>query len=1309
MPGIKEQFSFQTLSKHFEQDTHIDVQHLEIDSIHLLHGETAQEDVLVVLYEASPNISFYDANGRLIDVDHYLPSNYRTQDTSGAQSVIANLRSTNADLFKTKDSYHDLLSSTFAMGGNKLALGLRKMIGLQTTASAVEQFRSYHRFAGSEDDFINFLKNRYDTFYQFLEEFILVQQQSGNGYVHITDHDNIIITPLNKRSGMAVIIETQDINGRLLPPNRWVITRTNENAKFEQALVFRTEDVKAFFEADGYEQTFETDRYKLYRRSDEIAIDSLLDNTDNMLELPLINNCYQILASDKNIIVVLSSKKEVSIINTHHSVVPHKWPRKIVLPELTECVRVDENLCLLFAQNNLGDVIVYDITTEHPTEIQRFGIYAKGFEVDQKGHLVFKSSGSNQLVKIKTNVTDLELPSDQQNIGSVLKSLAHLFKGESLFSQKEYAKVVTKEKVEEQQKMPSSFDAARYDFETNIEHMLATAGNDYEKLLAIQNKIAIARQNLAEELTAYAEKEEMLLVGQRLQMAINSIIRPAENKVRNMIEATRAETILRETQIFKGKIATLSDPSAYREILNTTRKFEEELRIMLPENSASIYTDFKAIQQELNATFSDQIANDGTVLQKFIAGEIEQIETAIKNTHEPRQLEILLSTHPAALELMTLLKQPFVLQHIAKEQKLSPAGIQSRLFQSLETRKKELKAEADRLEAEQNKAKLQLANMIQESIDFFVSNHSGGFSDLELSSNSSHRQINSDILKIENQFKDVRLAMELRRKLERRILERNREDLEKLVAFEGKYAYIQNDHDLYIDLESTIRSFPNWDLELIEKRGEAKAYMVSFIRSTDKAVYRPSTTENLRAGKAFELTEDDYQNFFESYENYISNENTFELLTALWAIHQGEAKSADYPQFSVDRLLALRPKDSTATKALRCALEKKNREQLERTRERYVPKISPEFIDETPYFQEKLREFIIKAKLQLATGSGIILLSGPPSTGKSAFLQFVASILNREYFEHAADKWQTKNSLVTAIKFGEHGPYATPAGFTRAITTPNSLINIEEIKEWPEALRKSLNPFFAGSKNFIAPDGTSYEIGDNILLCAAANLGSMYRQDDEPFTADFWSRIEVVEYNYAPGSVSRDYFNALHLPTKSHFLTMQDLTRSYFNCDQAPGGAEQKATYYSQQFLDFILLPKADEKIKRATIQKHVQEYFINGGNLSGEAFGPEESAKVALRRLKDFQGYTPLEFFDLYDHFTNEQALRSSRLAQLQSGDVEKYEQLRILTLALCNIEGCLRSLRELFHASAGQTEIEGTNREFIKCVHLLGLLGKL
>jgi len=220
----------------------------------------------------------------------------------------------------------------------------------------------------------------------------------------------------------------------------------------------------------------------------------------------------------------------------------------------------------------------------------------------------------------------------------------------------------------------------------------------------------------------------------------------------------------------------------------------------------------------------------------------------------------------------------------------------------------------------------------------------------------------------------------------------------------------------------------------------------------------------------------------------------------------------------------------------------------------------------------------------------------------------------------------------------------------------------------------------------------------------------MYRQDDEPFTADFWSRIEVIEYNYAPEQVDRDYYQNLHKPPTKKYLTIQDLVKDYFNMAFAPKEPRSRAIFLSRQFLEFILLPKADENVKRANLRTHIQEYFEQeSATTSNLSFSPEEATKIALRRLKDLQGYSAPEFFDLYDHFINQQNLNSRKLARLQTNDIEKYTQLKTIFFCLRYIEGCLRYLREKFYASAGQTEIEGTNREFIKSVYLLGLIGKI
>jgi len=366
--SIADQFTYQKLPNHFDRDTHIHVQGLEIHKVHVLAGETAEKDIIVVEYKDSPNLSFYDSEGKLVDIDHYLPDEYKTADMSGADAVISNLRGLNINKAKSTRDFKELLEATLIAGQNDLTNGLKIKFGFEATKGATKAFLNQYTISTSTEIAAQ-ITQYFTTFYQFLEDYILIQQKLQLGYIHITPKDNLIITPLNKRNGIAVILETKDSENHLLPPNKWTITRTHDVATFEQALVFRSEDIKSFFDTTGDTEVRTTDRYKLYHTLGEIAIDSLLDNTDNLLKVPLVNDCFQVLHSDSNIIVALSNEQEMTIINTHRSIVPHKWPKKVVLPEAMQWMRVDENLCTAFVQNLSGEILVLDITNDHPKEV----------------------------------------------------------------------------------------------------------------------------------------------------------------------------------------------------------------------------------------------------------------------------------------------------------------------------------------------------------------------------------------------------------------------------------------------------------------------------------------------------------------------------------------------------------------------------------------------------------------------------------------------------------------------------------------------------------------------------------------------------------------------------------------------------------------------------------------------------------------------------------------------------------------------------------------------------------------------------
>ena len=1309
------------LPDHFDPDPHLALAGAEVESVRVLAGEAEQDDTTVVTYRGNPCLSFYNTHGRLIDVDHYLPDAYRRKDAASVDVVLNNLPIKDRDVLERADRFAEQLGAVVDAGGGSLARGLDEAYGLKSELGVEEVFRQQYEL--NSDDSLLLLLDTFKNMDGLLRTYIRLQLATTNEYVHFTDGGGIVITPLDRRSGVAVMIETRDGAGTRLPPPGWRITRTNSATQLEKALTFRSADIREFFDPTILQSLNKTDRYVLYRKPNRLEFDSLLDDTANLLTVPLYNGCYQILSTDAEVIAILSGPRQLSIVNTHGSIVPQKWLQLLALPEEVSWVRVDENLTFAFCTKPNGELIILDIGGEEVTAHEQYeGLQAAhqrwqtGFSIDQTGALTLigiERDGGKQkksrLTRVRTNVNEVRMPGREKSLDAVFADLSDLFRGEALFEPTTFARrIVPEAPPAPEELLPSAIESARFDFETNVDHLLATAGTDYGALLKAREKLAIARENIAERFTTEAAESGIRLVGRRLRQTINSVVRPAERRVTALIEHTRAGQLLDEAKAFKEGMHELNEPGAYRDVLNAIRSGGQELRRMDPANAGRQYGEYKAIQTELNDLFSRQIAEDGNALQAFITKEIEQLEEAIAAAHEPRPLESILTTHPAALELLDLLKQPFVLQSIAREQALSPAGIQHRLYEAIQKRLEELRAYEEKQEAERNAAKLQFGGMIREAIDFFVSHYTGGYGELELRQHSGYAGIRSDIAKLERTYGDTRLAGELRAYLERVMLRRNREGLERAVAHEGRYAFVKNDPELYVDLESTVRKFPVWALEMIEKAGATDRYLATFIRNTDREVYRPSTTDNLLSGRAFETDGHDVADYLEHYYKYVAPEHGLQLLEAVWEISRDGAEVADYPQYAPATIEALLPKEETARRALGAAREKKRRDQLERTRDRGVPTIDPEFIDETPYFQQKLREFFIKAKLQLGTGSGVLLLSGPPSTGKSAFLKFASALMNREYFEHASDKWQTKNSLVTAVRFGEAGPYTTPAGFTRAITTAHSLVNIEEIKEWPEALRKSLNPFFAGSKLFIAPDGTQYRIGDNLLLCAAANLGAMYRLEDEAFTADFWSRIDVVEYDYAPQRIERKYMDQLHQPRRSELLTMQDVVREAFAAPESVMTPDGRARDLSRQLLEFLLLPKADDAVKRERLGEEISRYF-EAARPGEVVYGPEEAAKVALRRVKDLQSLTSLQFFDLYDHFINGYPIRDPDIAAWQSTELTRYAHLNVVFRTLFYLEGCLRHLRELFKRTGGQSEIEGTNREFISAVYLMSLIGPL
>jgi len=712
MADTSTQLDFSLIKNHFEKDTHIEIQGKPIERIHVLHGSTPKQDVIVVIYRGIPHLTFYNYKGRVLDIDHYLPTNYAQFDRKAHSAIKQNLNNYSSIDGGSKSGLKELLKKIFKSGNKDFRLGLEKQHGFFLSPSAETIFFKEIGFSALAGNLSSFLNKRFETFDDLLDALIRARHLSRNGYVSITPSGNIAISSLNKGSGIAVLIETHNADGTRLPVNQWNITRTDSAELFEQALIFRSPDLQALFQHDAHRSAFRTERYLLMHREGSLMIDSLLDDTDNLYETPLYQDCYQILSSDRNMVLALAAERKLTIINAHLSIIPHKWVKDIVLPYAVEWIRVDANVSTAFAMKKDGQIVALNITGSHADEISELGIYEGEFQLDSSGNIVTLSK-NGKLEFIKTNVANLELAEEQKDLHAVIESLGNLFKGEQLFTKAQYAKPINERPSIEEDILPEVIANAKYDFESNIDFMMVNAGNDYQKYLEIQQKIAIARTNITEQLVARAEERDVLLAGQRLNAIVDSIVQGAEKKVRNIIEKLRAQEILKESKAYHSDLQKMSNPADFRTVLHTLRLHELELASMLDENITGVFSEFKEIQKLLNTSFADQISKDGTALQNFVTKEIEEIEKAIAETYDIKKLETLLNVHPAALELFSLLKQPYILQSLASEHALSPSGIQRRLYNVADDKRKELKEEEEKSQALKIAAKLQLGEMVR--------------------------------------------------------------------------------------------------------------------------------------------------------------------------------------------------------------------------------------------------------------------------------------------------------------------------------------------------------------------------------------------------------------------------------------------------------------------------------------------------------------------------------------------------------------------------------------------------------------------
>ena len=558
-PNLNKTFSFRTHKDYFEVDTHSQLSGHRISRIETLAGQLADDDIYLLIYDGIPNLSLYNSQGKLIDIDHYLPDDYNAVDADSIDTLLANFSGLDTSTLTDDGRFLEILENIRIRGNQDFFFGLETLFGIECSAILAETFVLEVFGEVSTSEVVSQISTTFTNLKEFLISLLTFLQKAGSGYIHVTAKGNIIITPLLRRSGLSLIIETHDAKGHLIKPRKWNIVRTNSAKQLDQSLVFRSPDVKAFFEENPTTEYNRTLRYVLFRKQEELVFDSLLDNTDNLLRLPLYNDCFQILAADEDVVMLLNNPNKITIVNAHRSVVPQKWAQEILLPFSVKWARVDQNINAVFVQNEAGLISALSISGETTELLAEIGIFRPGFEIDQAGNLLVQD-GSGLFMLVSTTINEYQNPNDKKGISDILKNLSHLFQTDELFSEKQFARIITKTEDIVETLPPSIIDKLKFDFETNVEHMLVKAGNSYEKLLIVKQQIGLARQNLSDELTFQADKEQVQLVGYKLKRIVNVILSPMEARVDEIVELSRSTFLLMETENFVSSIGNLQTP-----------------------------------------------------------------------------------------------------------------------------------------------------------------------------------------------------------------------------------------------------------------------------------------------------------------------------------------------------------------------------------------------------------------------------------------------------------------------------------------------------------------------------------------------------------------------------------------------------------------------------------------------------------------------------------------------------------------------------------------------------------------------------
>ena len=144
---------------------------------------------------------------------------------------------------------------------------------------------------------------------------------------------------------------------------------------------------------------------------------------------------------------------------------------------------------------------------------------------------------------------------------------------------------------------------------------------------------------------------------------------------------------------------------------------------------------------------------------------------------------------------------------------------------------------------------------------------------------------------------------------------------------------------------------------------------------------------------------------------------------------------------------------------------------------------------------------------------GLLVLSGEKGTGKNFVVDYYASITNRPVFTFVSSPDTTKQDLAYNIGFQNGETVNIPSEIIQAITTPNSMLILDEVNLLDPAIAKFLNTLFDGRRSLFA-NGIEIKAAPNTIIVGLINPS--HYTGVQPLPETIRDRAMVMEVHYPP-------------------------------------------------------------------------------------------------------------------------------------------------------------------------------------------------